>query len=68
MLTSEQEYREARARITEQRQRIDAQRAALQAEGLSPDQVKRLTDPIESFHQLLRDDVECDERPSREAH
>lgn len=62
MIRNEEEYREARARILEEKQRLDAHRAALQAEGLTGDQVKRLTDPMESFHQQLIDDVTSYER------
>lgn len=65
MIRNEEEYREAVARIQEEKQRLEAHKAALKAEGLDDEQIKRLTDPMVSFHQQLVDDVESYERLSR---
>lgn len=65
MIRNEEEYREAVARIQVERGRLEEYRRALGAEGLDADQVKRLTDPMISFHEQLADDVRAYECLSR---
>jgi len=65
MIRSESEYREAVARLTEEKTRIEAQKAELERMGLSPDDVKRAIDPIRSFHLQLEEEVQSYERLRR---
>ena len=51
--------------MAEQQKHIDEQRARLQAEGLSPDQIKRVIDPIISFHRQFVEEAEYYERLKR---
>lgn len=65
MIRSEAEYREAVARLAEEKKRIAAQKAQLQTMNLSADEVKRVLDPIRSFHLQLEEEVESYERLKR---
>jgi len=65
MIRTESEYQEAVARLREERGRLDAQRKQLAADGLSDEQIKRATDPLESFHLQLAEEVESYERLKR---
>ncbi|MCA9291775.1 MAG: helix-turn-helix transcriptional regulator [Phycisphaerales bacterium] len=65
MIRNETEYREAVARLKEERDRLDAHRHTLLETGLSADEVKRVCDPMESFHLQLKEEVESYERLSR---
>lgn len=65
MIRNENEYREAVARLADEKKRIDAQRAELKKLGLSAAEVKRAIDPIRSFHLQLAEEVECYERLKR---
>ncbi|MFG0284112.1 MAG: helix-turn-helix transcriptional regulator [Phycisphaerales bacterium JB039] len=65
MIRNETEYREAVARLAEERRRIAEHRARLAQTGLTPDEVKRVIDPIESFHLQLAEEVESYERLKR---
>ena len=58
MICNENEYREAVTRFDEERKRIEAQKAELKRMGLSPAEVKRAVDPIESFHLQLQEEIE----------
>lgn len=62
MIRNESEYQEAVARLAEERERMDAHRARLEAEGLDAEGIARVIDPIESFHLQLREEVESYER------
>lgn len=57
MIRNKAEYEEAVRRVAEQKQRLDEQRKALEAMGLSAEEVKRATDPIRSFHLRLEEEV-----------
>ena len=65
MIRNEGEYQEAVARLKEERSRLDEQRKLLESSGLSPDQIKRAVDPMESFHLQLAEEVESYERLKR---
>lgn len=65
MIRNEDEYQEAVSRMKVEQKRIEDQKADLEKEGLSPEQIKRLTDPLLSFHQQLVDDIDNYERLKR---
>jgi len=65
MIRSEHEYREAVNRIDEEAGRLEQQEEKLVEMGLGPDEVKRAMDPMMSFHQQLKDEVETYERLRR---
>lgn len=65
MIRNEKEYQEASARLTEERQRLSEHRERLRATGLSESEIKRVIDPMESFHLQLREEVESYERLRR---
>jgi ribosome-binding protein aMBF1 (putative translation factor) len=62
MIRTEAEYREARARLDAERQRLRDQDKQLRAEGLSPAARKRLLDPQRSFSEQLAEEVASYER------
>ena len=65
MIRNETEYKEAVARLAEERNRLTEHRARLREAGLGDDEVKRVIDPMESFHLQLREEVESYERLKR---
>ncbi len=65
MIRNENEYREAVMRLAEEQKRIAAQKAELKKAGLTADEIKRVLDPIRSFHLQLEDDVQRYERLRR---
>jgi DNA-directed RNA polymerase specialized sigma subunit len=65
MIRNESEYREAMARLEEEKSRLDEQRKQLEASGLSRSQIKRALDPMKSFHLQLAEEVESYERLKR---
>jgi len=65
MIRNENEYREAVERLTAEKERIAAQKAELEKTGLTPDEVKRVLDPMRSFHLQLQEEVESYERLKR---
>jgi ribosome-binding protein aMBF1 (putative translation factor) len=65
MIRNEAEYREAVERLAAERNRLAEHRARLNATGLSDDEVKRVTDPMESFHLQFFEEVESYERLKR---
>jgi hypothetical protein len=52
-IRNEAEYQHASARLLEERNRLSEHRARLRETGLADDEIKRLIDPIESFHLQL---------------
>ena len=66
MIRNESEYKEAALRLAEEQKRLAEHRARLQEAGLSDDQIKRVIDPMESFHLQLREEVESYERLKRQ--
>jgi ribosome-binding protein aMBF1 (putative translation factor) len=65
MIRSEAEYREAAARLEAEQHRLAEHRTRLKATGLSDEEVKRVTDPLMSFHLQLSEEVESYERLKR---
>ena len=65
MIRNENEYREAVARLAEEQERIEAQKVQLHKMGLSPADMKRAIDPIQSFHLQLQEEVESYQRLKR---
>lgn len=65
MIRNEAEYREAVERVTAERNRLADHRVRLKAAGLSDDEVKRVTDPMESFHLQHVEELESYERLKR---
>ncbi len=65
MIRNETEYKEVVKRLADERARLDEQRARLKQTGLSPDEIKRVVDPMESFHLQLKEEVESYERLKR---
>jgi ribosome-binding protein aMBF1 (putative translation factor) len=62
MIRNEAEYQIASARLLEERNRLAEHRARLKSTNMSDEEIKRVIDPIESFHLQLREEVECYER------
>ena len=65
MIRNETEYQEASARLTDERNRLTEHRARLREAGLSDEEIKRVVDPMESFHLQLKEEVESYERLKR---
>jgi ribosome-binding protein aMBF1 (putative translation factor) len=65
MIRNETEYQEASARLAEERMRLADHRARLKEASLKEDEIKRVIDPIESFHLQLKEEVESYERLKR---
>jgi ribosome-binding protein aMBF1 (putative translation factor) len=65
MIRNETEYQEASARLAAERNRLADHRSRLKETGLSDEEIKRVIDPIESFHLQLKEEVESYERLKR---
>ena len=65
MIRNETEYQEASVRLGEERKRLADHRVRLKEAGLSDEEIKRVTDPMESFHLQLKEEVESYERLKR---
>jgi len=65
MIRSESEYRAAVLRLQEERQRLVDHEKRLREEGFGDDEVKRVLDPLVSFHLQLREEVESYEKLRR---
>src|SRR5580700_11226494 len=65
MIRNETEYQEASARLAEERNRLSEHRTRLKEAGLSDEEIKRVIDPMESFHLQLKEEVESYERLKR---
>lgn len=65
MIRNEAEYQEASARLADERSRLAEHRARLKHAGLSDEEIKRVIDPMESFHLQLKEEVESYERLKR---
>jgi len=65
MIRNETEYQEASARLAEERNRLGEHRTRLKEAGLSDEEIKRVIDPMESFHLQLKEEVESYERLKR---
>jgi hypothetical protein len=65
MIRTETEYQAASARVADERNRLTDHRARLKEAGLSDEEIKRVIDPMESFHLQLKEEVESYERLKR---
>lgn len=65
MIRNETEYQEASARLAEERKRLSDHRARLKEIGLRDEEIKRVVDPMESFHLQLQEEVESYESLKR---
>lgn len=65
MIRNESEYKRAVERVAEESKRLAETKDRLKKQGLGPEEVKRATDPLESFHLQLREEVESYERLKR---
>ena len=65
MIRNETEYQEASVRLAEERNRLADHRARLKEAGLNDEEIKRVIDPMESFHLQLQEEVESYERLKR---
>ncbi len=65
MIRNETEYKEAVARLGVEARRVEEHRERLKAAGLSGEELKRVIDPVESFHLQLKEEVESYERMKR---
>jgi len=65
MIRNEAEYQQASARLTEESNRLIEHRARLKEAGMMDEEIKRVIDPIESFHLQLKEEVESYERLKR---
>jgi len=58
MIRNETEYKEAVSRLAEEQTRLAAHRARLKETGLNEEEIKRVTDPMESFYLQFKEEVE----------
>ena len=65
MIRNETEYKVAAARLAEERNRLADHRTRLKEAGLNDGEIKRVVDPMESFHLQLQEEVESYERLKR---
>jgi hypothetical protein len=65
MIRNETEYHEASKRLGDELKGLDEHRARLKEAGLGDVEVKRIIDPLESFHLQLKEEVETYERLQR---
>ena len=65
MIRNEAEYQEASKRLGDELKRLGEHRARLKEAGLGDIEVKRVIDPLESFHLQLKEEVEAYERLKR---
>src|SRR5207253_5650774 len=65
MIRTDQEYRQTLQRLEAQRRFAAAQRAALEAAGLTPSEVETAMEPLNSFHAQLGEEVEWYENVRR---
>jgi ribosome-binding protein aMBF1 (putative translation factor) len=65
MIRNETEYQEAVARLTDEHKRLADHRSRLKEAGLSDEEIKRVVDPMESFHLQFKEEVDSYERLKR---
>ena len=65
MIRSENEYQTAVTRLKEESQCMKEQQKQLQGMDLSKEEIKRVLDPIRSFHEQLKEEVASYERLKR---
>ena len=65
MIRNETEYQEAVQRVADEAGRLKEQRSKLNELDLSKEEIKRVLDPIRSFHEQLKEEVASYERLQR---
>ena len=65
MIRNENEYNDAVRRLSEQEERLKQQAAQLKRTELSKVEIKRVLDPVRSFHEQLKEEVASYERLKR---
>lgn len=65
MIRNESEYKRAVERVAEESKRLSETVERLKKEGLNPEEIKRVIDPMESFHLQFKEEVESYERLKR---
>ncbi len=65
MIRNDAEYKEAVARLTDEKRRLSDHRERLKESGLSAEEITRVVDPIESFYLQLSEEVTSYERLKR---
>ena len=65
MIRNEAEYKEAVQRLKDESQRLRQQEKQLKELNLSKEEIKRVLDPIQSFHLQLKEEVQSYERLKR---
>ncbi len=65
MIRNEAEYQEASVRLAEETKRLAEHRKRLKGAGLTEEEMKRVIDPMESFHLQLVEEVETYEKLKR---
>ena len=62
MIRNDSEYQEASRRLADEKLRVEQLTVKLQSDGEDADAIKRMTDPLVSFHLQLREEVESYDR------
>ena len=62
MIRNESEYKDAVSRLIAEEKRIAAQANELKGMGLNAEEIKRVLDPLRSFHLQMAEEVESYER------
>lgn len=62
MIRDDADYKESAARLDSERRRLDSHRMRLREAGLTDEECKRVTDPIESFHLQHVEEIAYNER------
>ena len=65
MIRSGREYQEAVVRVKDESARMKQQHKQLKDLALSKEEIKRVTDPVRSFHEQLKEEVESYEKLKR---
>ena len=65
MIRNEAEYQEAVERVKDEAQRIRQQEKQLKEMDLGKEEIKRVLDPVRSFHEQLKEEVQSYERLKR---
>ena len=65
MIRNENEYKDAVRRLDEQNERLKQQATQLKQTKLSKDEIKRVLDPVRSFHEQMKEEIQSYERLKR---
>ena len=65
MIRTENEYKDAVRRLGEQDERLKQQATQLKQTKLSKEEIKRVLDPVRSFHEQIKEEIESYERLKR---